>query len=135
MSRIEFSSTQFLPYLPESCQVNPGAYGFELACWLSQKLAAAGFATSYPTNEDWGWYIEYIEDEAAFLIGCGCEAEEGDGYTGAPVSWHIFVMQNLSLKQCLKGVEIPDLDVQLTEAIVSALRSEGIEATLKEGGM
>ena len=41
MSRIEFSSTKFLPYLPESCQVNPGVYGFELASWLSLALAKA----------------------------------------------------------------------------------------------
>jgi len=132
MSRIEFSSTRFLPYLPESCQVNPGVYGFELACWLSRELARAGFATGYPTNEDWGWYIEYVEDEAAFLIGCGCEAEEGEGYKGTPVSWHIIVMQNVSLKQCLAGVEVPDLDVQLSDAIIAALRAEGIEPLLVE---
>lgn len=134
MSRIEFSSTQFLPYLPESCQVNPGAYGFELAAWLSQALARAGYPTRYPTSEEWGWYIEYLEGEAEFMIGCGCQAEEGEGYKGTPVSWHIFIMQNLSLTQCLKGVEIPDLDVQLTNTILSALRAEGIEPTLKEDG-
>jgi len=38
-------------------------------------LVAAGFATDYPTIEVWGWYIEDIEDEAAFMSGCGCEAE------------------------------------------------------------
>jgi hypothetical protein len=134
MSRIEFSSTRFLPYLPESCQVNPGVYGFELATWLSQALAKAGYATRYPASEDWGWYIEYLEDEAEFMIGCGCQAEEGEGYKGTPVAWHILVMQNLSLRQCLKGVEIPDLDMQLTAAIVTALRAEGIEPTLAEGG-
>ena len=134
MSRIEFSSTQFLPYLPESCQVNPGAYGFELASWLSLALAKAGFATRYPTGEEWGWFIEYLEGDAEFMISCGCEAEEGDGYKGTPVSWHISIMQNLTLSQCLKGVEIPDLDVQLTDAIVAALRAEGIEPTIKEGG-
>lgn len=134
MSRIEFSSTRFLPYLPESCQVNPGVYGFELATWLSRKLAEAGFPTSYPTNEDWGWYIEYVEDEAAYLIGCGCEAQEGEGYRGTPVAWHVFVMQNVSLKQCLKGVDLPDLDAQLIQAILAALREESIEAALVEGG-
>lgn len=134
MSRIEFSSTQFLPYLPESCQVSPGVYGFELASWLSQALAKAGFATRYPSSEDWGWYLEYLEGEAEFMIGCGCQAEENEGYRGTPVSWHISVMQNLSLRQCLRGVEIPDLDVQLTNAIIAALRSLGIEPTLKEGG-
>lgn len=134
MPRIEFSSTKFLPYLPESCQVNPGAYGFELASWLSLALAKAGFATRYPSSEEFGWYLEYLEGEAEFMIGCGCKAEEGEGYKGTPVSWHIFVMQNLSLRQCLKGVEIPDLDVQLTNAIIAALRLEGIEPTIKEEG-
>jgi len=134
MSRIEFSSTKFLPYLPESCQVNPGVYGFELASWLSLALAKVGFATRYPCSEEWGWYIEYLEDEAEFMIGCGCEAEEGEGYRGTPVAWHIMVMQNLSLRQCLRGVEVPDLDLQLTQAIVAALRTEGIEPTCKEGG-
>lgn len=127
MSRLEFPSTRFLPYLPESCQIGPGVYGYELASWLSQVLAKAGFATSYPVNEEWGWYIEYVEDEAAFMIGCGCEAEEGDGYRGEPVTWYVFVMQNLSLQQCLKGVEVPDLDVQLLDAVTAALRKEGIE--------
>lgn len=134
MSRIEFSSTQFLPYLPESCQVKPGVYGFELACWLSRTLTKSGFATRYPSSEDGGWYIEYLEGEAEIMIGCGCQVEEGDGYKGEPVVWHIFVLQNLSLQQCLKGVEVPDLDLQLTNVILSALRSEGIEPTLKEGG-
>jgi hypothetical protein len=132
MSRIEFSSTQFQPYLPESCQVNPGVYGFELACWLSRALADAGFATSYPCNEDWGWYIEYVEGEAAYLIGCGCEAAEGDGYRGVPVNWHVFVVQNVSFSQCLTGVEVPDLDGTLTEAVLAALRSAGIEARVVE---
>ena len=134
MSRIEFSSTQFLPYLPELSQVEPGAYGFELASWLSQALAKIGFATTYPSSDERGWYIEYLEGEAEFMISCGCQAEEGEGYKGTPVSWHIFVLQNISLRQCLKGLEVPDMDVHLTNAIISALRLEGIEPTLKEGG-
>jgi hypothetical protein len=31
------------------------------------------------------------------------------------------------LQQCLKGVEVPDLDVQLLDAVTAALRKEGIE--------
>ncbi len=48
MTRIVFYSAQFLPYLPESCQVNPGAYGFELALWLSNALIRFDIVTSYP---------------------------------------------------------------------------------------
>ena len=46
MWRIEFSSDKFMPYLPESAQQNPGAYGFELAHWLSMQLATRGIATN-----------------------------------------------------------------------------------------
>lgn len=54
MASIEFTSATFLPVLPEDCQVNPGAYGFELAWWLAQALARSGVVTSYPVGEDWG---------------------------------------------------------------------------------
>jgi hypothetical protein len=45
--------------------------------------------TSYPLGEDWGWFIEYIEGEAELMIGCGSEAEEGEGYKGKPIAWHV----------------------------------------------
>lgn len=68
----EFSSGAFSPFLPEACQVNPGAYGAELAYWLSRVLADAGVATSYPEYEDWGWYLMYVTDtESEFAVHCG----------------------------------------------------------------
>lgn len=70
MSEIEFASAQFLPYLPEDAQINPGAYDFELAQWLSQALSRCGIVTSYPVSEDWGWFLEYDAGEAEFVIGC-----------------------------------------------------------------
>ena len=75
MTRIEFYSDRFLPYLPEACQVNPGAYGFELALWLSNALMRLDIVTSYPLGEDWGWFIEYGEGEAEFMIGCDSDAK------------------------------------------------------------
>ena len=95
MARIESYSAQFLPYLPEPCQVNPGAYGFELALWLSNALMQAGIVTSNPASEDWGWFTEYSEGDAEFMIGCGCEANEGDGYLGQPLLWSVFIQQSL----------------------------------------
>ena len=80
-----FRQPSFFPIFPNPARCNPGAYGFELASWLSLALAKAGYPTRYPTSEEWGWYIEYLEDEAEFMIGCGCQAEEGEGYKGTPV--------------------------------------------------
>jgi hypothetical protein len=109
MTRIEFSSDRFLPYLPESCQVNPGAYGFELALWLSNALMQGGLVTSYPMSEDWGWFIEYTEGDAEFMIGCGCTAGESEGYLGQPLLWSVFIRQILSLRQRWRDQAAPAL--------------------------
>ena len=127
MTDIEFTSAKFLPYLPEDCQANPGAYGFELALWLSRTLAQAGIVTSYPQEEDWGWFVEYIEGEAEFMIGCASQCDAGEGYLGQPVAWRVFIEQSLSLKQRLKGQAAPHIASTLVSAIVAALRSEGID--------
>jgi hypothetical protein len=126
MLSIEFESAKFLPYLPESSQANPGAYGFELALWLSQALMRAGIATSYPLGEDWGWFIEYLAGEAEFIIGCGSQADAGEGYTGKPIAWHIFIKQQLSLRQRLTGGAAPEVVATLAQAIQAALAAEGI---------
>lgn len=127
MFDIEFTSTKFLPFLPEACQVNPGVYGFELALWLSQALARAHLPTSYPMSEDWGWFIEFIDGDAEFMIGCTSQAASEEGYIGQPIVWQIFLKQHLSLKQRLKRVTAPDKATTLAQAILAALRAEGIE--------
>ena len=72
---VEFKSSRFGPALPEDCQVNPGVYGAELAFWLSRELAKHGIATSYPSNEDWGWFIEYLSASGSeFAVHC-CNVE------------------------------------------------------------
>ncbi len=67
-----FTSVKCEPILPEDCQVNPGVYGAELAYWLCTELGKKGIGTSYPQNEDWGWYIEFItESGSEFAIHIG----------------------------------------------------------------
>ncbi len=125
MWRIEFSSSKFLPLLPEDCQGNPGVYGFELAWWLAQELAARGVVTSYPLGEDWGWLIEHTnQGEDEFTIGCSSMAQEGDGYAGKPIDWSIFIRPHTTLKQRLKGhtheAEVLRLGLLVREALAQA---------------
>lgn len=127
MWRIEFSSAEFLPYLPEEAQGNPGVYGFELAMWLSRTLAERGIVTSYPLGEDWGWLIEYIQGELEVTIGCSSMAEEGDGYRGKPISWSVFVRPQASLKKLFVRRREDAPPMLLTEAIESVLAAKGIE--------
>ncbi len=67
----EFRSGRFAPVLPEDSQVNPEAYGAELAYWLCLELAKNGVVTSYPEHEDWGWYLEYFTPSGSeFALHC-----------------------------------------------------------------
>jgi len=126
MWTIEFDSDRFLPYLPEECQSNPGAYGFELALWLSQGLAKQGLISGYPIGEDWGWFIEYTDGDTEITLGCGSEAVEGDGYKGKPLHWRVFVRQSMSLKQRLRGNGESIKVSEFAKAVVSLLQAEGI---------
>jgi hypothetical protein len=68
---VEFYCKDYEPFLPESSQVNPERYGAELAWWLCQKLAIEGVHTSYPNFENWGWFLEYINDDNEYWLCIG----------------------------------------------------------------
>ena len=130
MWRIEFSTDKFLPVLPEQCQTNPGAYGFELALWLAQSLLARGLITSYPQSEDWGWFIEYTDaDETEIQIGCSSMAADGEGYTKEAIGWSVFVKPYRSVRQRLKGVTHAAKVQNIGSAIMASLRAEGLSPT------
>ncbi len=69
--QVEFYSEGFRPFLPEDSQINPERYGAELTWWLCQKLAEEGVYTAYPNFEDWGWFLEYINDGYEYWLCCG----------------------------------------------------------------
>jgi hypothetical protein len=74
---VDFKSELFTPFLPEDSQVNPHVYGAELAYWLSQNLANKKIITTYPNNEDWGWFLEYFIDDNEYMLCCSNSDEEG----------------------------------------------------------
>jgi hypothetical protein len=126
--RIEFSSAKFLPTLPEACQANPGAYGFELALWLAQGLCRQGVVTGYPNDEDWGWCLEYeLADGLSFMIGCCSECQAGAGYRGAAVCWSVFIRERRTLERRIRNVSHQAELEALGTRIVDLLRTEQIE--------
>ena len=128
MWRIEFSTDKFLPVLPEECQSNPGAYGFELAYWLAQALYKQGVITSYPVEEDWGWLIEHTDSfDNEYTIGCSSAAAYNDGYRNQSVQWSIFIRPYISLRERFSGNTRKKQVAQLGLCVVSALREEMIE--------
>jgi hypothetical protein len=127
MWQIEFESPKFSPYLPEECQVNPGVYGFELAHWLSERLAAINIITSYPNYEDWGWFLEFSQNEIDVMICCGSMSEPDEASSKQPMSWTIFIEPQLSLKQKLKHISGEPVIQFLSAHIIKILEQEGIE--------
>ena len=96
---VSFETHLFEPFLSEERQVNPCVYGAELAWWLSRELALEGIETTYPNNEDWGWFIEFFIDDNEYWLCCGnvddskskwrvyldCKAKSMFGRNKAPV--------------------------------------------------
>ncbi|WP_156116769.1 hypothetical protein [Massilia sp. 9096] len=127
--RVEFSSEKFLPTLPEACQANPGAYGFELALWLAQGLCRQGIVTGYPNGEDWGWCLEYDPaDGLSFMIGCCSQCHAGAGYLGCAVGWSVFIRERRTLERRIRNVSNQAELEALGGRIVDLLRTEQIEA-------
>lgn len=126
--RIEFSSTKFLPTLPEACQAGPGTYGFELALWLAQSLCRCGIVTSYPNSDDWGWCLDYTpSSELSFVIGCASQCPAGAGYCGGAVCWSVFVRERRGLERRIRNVSNQAALEALGRQIVELLRAEQIE--------
>jgi hypothetical protein len=125
MRRLEFTSDRFNPYLPDEAQVNPGAYGFELAHWLSMQLAYQGIVTSYPVSEDWGWMIEFVEDDLEIVIGCASTGESG-APSNRQIEWKVFVRQTPSLIRRLLGIAPSNHIDRLFKAVEAALTTAGI---------
>lgn len=132
MWRITFNSDKFLPYLPEDAQTAPGSYGFELAQWLSLRLAQCGISTGYPVPVDWGWIIDFNDDGTEIVIGCGSDAREGQGYSGEPLPWFISVRENLTLNQRVTGAGNGAKVRDIAEAVTWALATESIGTLVTE---
>jgi hypothetical protein len=80
LTHVEFRSDRFPPYDGEEQQINPNLWGKRLAEFLCEKLPAEGFQTEEPGAEDWGWYIDVVNQGFRLWIGCGHYQEYPDGY-------------------------------------------------------
>lgn len=86
---ITFISGAFSPRLPESSQIRPGLYGFELAYWLAQHLEGAGFKTGYPEPERAAWAVGVSgPNEDEFVLKCRSTAPVEPN---APRLWEVAI--------------------------------------------
>jgi hypothetical protein len=85
-----------------------------------------GIPTGYPLGEDWGWFIEYIKDDLELMICCSSQAEDGEGYKGAPIRWGVFIRSPGGLFKKKGGPEQARAIAMLSENIAAMLKQEGI---------
>jgi hypothetical protein len=117
-----FRSDLFRPYLPDDCQVNPNALGFELAEWLSRRLAEVNVITSYPGQEDWGWYLEQVVGDDEYLICCG-GSEDGGEY-----EWRVFVDRP---RRWFRRPPPTPHEAELFDAVIRLLQAHRIDVTVE----
>jgi hypothetical protein len=78
--------------------INPIA-GESVLTWLRPALAGAGYRSTEPGTEDWGWYMDVDGPGGAYLVGASAEA---DGPT-TDVEWVVQVHRARSMKDKLLG--------------------------------
>ena len=66
------------------------------------------------------------------MLGCSSVCGEGEGYSGKPIFWSIFVDPRTSLRQKLKGVRGDKVETQLAEHVLAILEAEGIRWNVVE---
>lgn len=119
-----FKSDRFRPFLPDDRQVNPNVLGFELATWLSQSLAKNKIVTSYPSEEDWGWYLIFPDGEAQYQICCsGSEDKPGE------FEWRVFVSP---VKRLLRKAPPDEMAEELFESALDCLKESGVDVSVED---
>jgi hypothetical protein len=78
--------------------INPIA-GESVLKWIRHHLASAGFTSTEPGAEDWGWYMNVEGGGASYLVGASGEPERPP----PDVDWTIQVHRNRSMMDKLTG--------------------------------
>jgi hypothetical protein len=99
--------------------INPIA-GESVLLWLRQELLKAGYKTTQPDTEDWGWYIDVEGACASYLIGASADV----GETPPDVDWTLQIEKLRSTKDKLLGRNKMAPDDQLAALVEMILRAD-----------
>jgi hypothetical protein len=95
-----FRSSLFAVEPGEDEETNPRCYGRQLALWLKEELAVAGYDTEV-VAEDWGWCVLCQRKPFLLWVGCGNvrdpdrAAPDDPPPSAADMIWHCFVEAEL----------------------------------------
>ena len=116
---ITFTTSRFDIASEPPNPTNPIA-GHSVLAWLRGELDRAGWRTTDPATEDWGWYIDAEGPAGAYLVGASADAHEPT----SEVEWTIQVHKSRSLKDTLLRANKLTPDDPLTALIERTLRAD-----------
>ena len=115
---ISFKTARFDVSKEPPNRINPIA-GQSVLVWLRQELSTAGYKSTEPDTEDWGWYID-VEGGASYLVGASGDAE---GST-PDVEWTLQIHKVRSMKDRLLGRNKMASDDPLSALVESLIRAD-----------
>ena len=95
---IAFRTARFDVSTESPNPINPIA-GESVLNWLRPMLAEAGYRSTQPGTEDWGWYMDVEAAGGAYLVGASADADEST----TDVEWVVQVHRARSMKDKLLG--------------------------------
>jgi len=116
---ISFRTVKFDVAAEAPNPINPIA-GQSVLEWLRSELANAGYRSTAPDAEDWGWYIDVDAGGRSYLVGASGDTDA----TTAEIEWTLQVHKVRSFKDRLLGRNTMHPDDPVTALIERALRAD-----------
>jgi hypothetical protein len=116
---ISFSTTRFDLSKETPNPINPIG-GQSVLMWLGEELAKAGYHSTEPEAEDWGWYMDVEGGGVSYLVGASGDPES----PGPMVEWVVQVHRSRSIKEKVLGKGRIAADDPLVAAIERIVRAD-----------
>jgi hypothetical protein len=115
---ISFITSRFDIAAEKPNPINPIA-GQSVLLWLKAELLRADYQVTEPDAEDWGWYMDVQDADAAYLVGASADAE-------GPLEWTVQVHKHRSMTDRLLGRNKMAADDRLSALIERLVRADAV---------
>jgi hypothetical protein len=116
---ISFKTSRFDVRTETPNPINPIA-GQSVLAWLRPQLDEAGYQSTEPDAEDWGWYMDVQGASGSYLVGASADA----GPDEREVEWVVQVHRHRSLTDKMFGRNVMADDDPLVSVIEGIVRAD-----------
>jgi hypothetical protein len=116
---ISFKTSRFDISAETPNPINPIA-GQGVLAWLRPQLAEAGYQSTDPDSEDWGWYMDVQGAGGSYLVGASGDADSEE----RDVEWVVQVHRHRSLTDKMFGRNVMANDDPLVSTIEGFVRAD-----------